>query len=409
VPEALQGSRAASDVERGWRHLQLGDTAKAGLAFASALDRRPAFYPAMAGQGYVALATGGHAQALDAFDAALLRSQAYVPALVGRGQALVGLSRGDEAIAAFESALEADPALTGLAERVEVLRLRRVQDRIADARAAVEAGRLDEARQVYERVVALTPESAFIHRELGMVESRRGDVDSALAHLGRAVELDPLDGLSLEEIGRLHEQRQNLDAALISYQDAYDLDPRPALAARIAVLEERVRDARLPAEFRSIPERTPLTRGDLAALIGVRFEAALAAAPRRQVVMTDTRGHWAEAWIRVAAETGVMDPFENHTFRPHEAVRRVDLANVARRVALLLDSRRAELSLRPEARPPIADVSPTHLGYPAISFVVASGVMPLVDGRRFQVSLAVTGAEAVTVVERLKALPAPGR
>ena len=409
VPEALQGSRAASDHERGWRELQLGDTARAAREFASALGRSPAFHPAMAGQGYVALATGWHAQALEAFDAALRRSAAYAPALVGRGQALVGLARGDEAIAAFESALEADPALTGLRERVEVLRLRQVQDRIADARAAAQAGRLDEARRTYERVLALTPESAFLHRELGMVESRRGEVDSAMAHLGRAVELDPLDAASLEEIGRLHEQREDLDAALSSYRDAYGIEPRSDLAARIAALGQRVREARLPAEFRSIPERTPLTRGDLAALIGVRFESSLATTSRRQVVVTDTRGHWAEPWIRLVTETGVMDPFENHTFRPGEPVRRVDLAGAARRVALVLDSRRPELSLRPEARPAMADVSPTHLSYPAISFVVASGVMTLAEDRRFQVSRTVTGAEAVTAVERLEALPAAGR
>ena len=409
VPASLQGSRAASSHDRGWRYLQLGETARAGREFESALERRSAFYPAMAGQGYVALATGWDAQALVAFDAALLLSGDYVPALVGRGQALVGLSRGDDAVAAFESALEADPSLAGVRERVEVLRFRSVQERIARARAAAEAGRLDEARLTYESVLALAEDSAFLHRELGFVESRRADTGSAMAHFGRAVELDPMDAASLEQLGRLHEGRQDLEAALSSYRDAYGIEPRPDLGARIAALGERVREARLPAEFRTIPERPLVTRGDLAALIGVRFESTLASAPRRQVVMTDTRGHWAEAWIQLVAESGVMEPFENHTFRPGEAVRRVDLADAARRLALALDSRRAELSLRPESRPVIADVSPTHLSYPAISFVVASDLMPLVDGRRFQVSRSVTGAEAVAVVDRLRGLPASGR
>jgi hypothetical protein len=51
-------------------------------------------------------------------------------------------------------------------------------------------------------------------------------------------------------------------------------------------------------------------------------------------------------------------------------------------------------------------MSPTHLQYDAVVSVVATGVMPLADGGRFQVSNQVSGAEAVDVVDRVKALAA---
>ena len=52
----------------------------------------------------------------------------------------------------------------------------------------------------------------------------------------------------------------------------------------------------------------------------------------------------------------------------------------------------------------IADMTSTHLSYNAAAVAVSSGVMPLLDGGRFQVGRVVTGAEAVEIVERLRAM-----
>jgi hypothetical protein len=55
------------------------------------------------------------------------------------------------------------------------------------------------------------------------------------------------------------------------------------------------------------------------------------------------------------------------------------------------------------ARPRIADLPPTHLGYPAAATAVAAGVMTLVDGS-FSPARPVSGAEAVEIVTRLEDL-----
>ena len=55
-------------------------------------------------------------------------------------------------------------------------------------------------------------------------------------------------------------------------------------------------------------------------------------------------------------------------------------------------------------QPTIADMPPTHLVYPAAADAVASGVMPLLEGDRFEVNRQVTGAEAVDVINRLAQL-----
>jgi hypothetical protein len=129
-------------------------------------------------------------------------------------------------------------------------------------------------------------------------------------------------------------------------------------------------------------------------------------APPRQVVITDTRGHWAAEWITPVARAGIMDPFANHTFQPRTRLRRGDLAMVVSRLLGLIAARDPDLRARLAQRPVIADMTPRHTQYAAAAAAVASGVMPLLAGDRFQVGQAVTGAEAVEALDRVRALAA---
>ena len=404
VPLALQRAPGVEHIDLGWRYLQNDDLRNATREFAAALKRNPGLYPAQAGEGYVALAQRDHERALTAFDAALRGSSAYVPALVGRGQALLALKREDQALAAFEAALAADPALTDVPRRIAVLRFRSVQQTIEAARTAASAGRADEARLAYERALTMSPDTAFLHRELAAVERRAGSGEAALVQFRRAVELDPSDAASLVQIGDILMERGDFPGAEAAYRKAASIEPDPALTAKIAAVVEGAREARLPAEFKAIGGTQPVTRGDLAALLGVRLERVIAAAPSRQAVMTDTRGHWAANWIAEVARAGVIEPFENHTFQPRSQVRRGDLAAAVSRVVSLLAANDPALRKRIAARPTIADMSTGHLSYPAVAVAVSSGVMRPLDDGRFQVNRVVTGAEALEVVERLRGL-----
>ncbi len=404
VPPELRSPADAESVDRGWRFLQHDDLANADREFAAALKRSPALYPARAGRGYVAVARKDYGAAVADFDATLKAAPRYVPALVGRGQSLLALKRETDALAAFEAALAADPSLTDLARRIDVLRFRSLQEVIEAARAAVAAGRADEARAAYVRALAASPESAFLHRELGLLERRQGNLAGALEHFRRATELDPSDAVSFVQTGEVLEQQQDLPGADAAYRAAAGIEPTPDLTRRIAALGERMRELKLPPEVLALPTSNQITRGDLAALLGIRLEAILRQAPAREVVMTDTRGHWAAAWISMVVRAGAMDEFENHTFQPRAPVRRVDLARAVSRVATLLANTRPVLRARIADRPDIADMDRGHLNYRDAAIAVASGVMPLVDGNRFQLSQAVTGAEATQTVERLRAL-----
>jgi tetratricopeptide (TPR) repeat protein len=404
LPKGLGGANDATRVDRGWRFLQANDLQSADREFADALKRTPGLYPARAGSAYVALAAADFDRALGAFDGVLRTAPAYVPALVGKGQVLLALKRDAAALESFEAALAADASLTEVRRRVDVLRFRSLQDLIDTARAATAANRLDEAASAYERAIAASPDSPFLHRDLAVVRQRQGNTDAAVNGFRRVIELDPADTASLVQLGELLEARQDFAGAEAAYRQAAAMEPSANLTARLARLAERARDIELPAEFRAIAAAPQVTRGDLAALIGVRLEDLLASAPAREVVVTDIAQHWAASWIAAVARAGVIEPFANHTFQPGSPVTRADLANAVSRTVTLAAASRPELRPFLTARPNFADMPTAHLSYPAASVAVASGIMPLAAGSRFDVARLVSGPEATDTILRLRDL-----
>ena len=156
-----------------------------------------------------------------------------------------------------------------------------------------------------------------------------------------------------------------------------------AVDAKLDGVRARIELARLPAEYRAIDTAAQITRGDLAALIGVRLAPLVQAARRRDaVVVTDVRNHWAATWIMAVARAGIIDPYDNHTFQPRSVVRR-DGSRAgdeppARRAWRRRTRRRAGPGSRRGSGSPICQ--PGHLAYPAASMAVAAGVMK--TGRR---------------------------
>jgi tetratricopeptide (TPR) repeat protein len=398
----------ATRIERGWRYLQADNGRAAEREFAAALQLQPSFHPAETGLGYVDLARKDADQAVARFSRAIDAEAAYTPALVGKGQALLELGRDGEALASFEAAVKADSSLTALQGRIEVLRFRAVQDNLARAKAASEAGRFAEARDAYLQATAASPDSAFLFRDLATVERKAGEPAAALEHFRRAVALDPTDARSLAQIGSILEEQGDSAGALEAYEMARAIDPNEVPANRIAALRDAASLARLPEEFRAIPAAPAATRADVAAMVGVRLESWLTRTRPRQAVVTDIRGHWAQPYILAAVRAGVMDTQPNYTFQPGARVRRGDLAQTVSRILALIGTARPAAGQKwLSARVTIADLATDHLSYPAVSQAVASGVMPLDGSGAFQLLRPVTGAELVDVIARLEALGRP--
>jgi tetratricopeptide (TPR) repeat protein len=408
--EPMPGLPAAVQAryDEGWALLQAGRPADAAAVFTQVQHSTPAFYPAPAARGYALLAAKDFAGSVASFDAALKARPGYLPALAGRADALIAANRGVEAIAALEALIAADPQRAAAARtRLETLRLQVIEGLVTDARAARQRGDLDTARTLWTRAVEASPESADFLRELALVERQAGQLDPALTHARAALLLDADDAATNALVGDIETARGNLRPALEAYQKAVARDPKPEYRTRIAELERRIDLAALPEPFRAINTRPAITRGDLAALLGVRLERLLGAAKNEPIpLMTDVRGHWAQRWILDTARAGVMEVFPNHTFQPAVPVRRADLARV---VGLVYARARAAdpntaARWRGAVQVDITDLAAGNSVREAADLAVGAGVMGLDPGGAFSATRIVSGAEATTAVDRLATL-----
>lgn len=401
APQPIRDQHAAA-----WQFLQAGDAKAAEREFTAILKLAPAFYPAEAGLGYAAIARKDAQAGIAHFDKALAVNPAYAPALAGKGDALLSLGRADAALEAFQSAFEADPSLTSLRSRVDVLKFRGVQQNIENARKAADAGKFDEARRGYLAAIATSPESAFLYRELAVIERKAGDDPTALTHAEQAAKLDPTDVRALTLVAEILETRQDWAKAADAYAAVNAVEPSEAVAAKADQMREKGAFEAMPAEYRSIDQSPTVTRAQLAALLGAKLEDLLRRARGSNAVLaTDTRGNWAAPWIQAVTRAGVMEPFPNHTFQPNGVVRRGDLAQAASRVLTLIAADKPKLAARwRDPRPKFADVGPAHLSYPAAARAVSAGVMAPLDGDTFQLARPVSGSEALDTVSKLEAL-----
>lgn len=413
APVFPSGERSAGPavlVDRGWRFLQAADLANAERELRLALRAAPMLYQAEAVLGYVAVARKQPEEALAAFDRALARDEEYAPAWVGRGQTLEVLGRDDDAFAAFERALVLDPSHVELGRRVDVLVFRRAEQRVERARQAAEAGRVEDAVRAYEGAIQDSPGSSFLYRELAAVEMARGEPDAALAHWRTAASLEPSDAATHVRVAELLEARGDLDAAVESYEVALGLEPSAAVSTTRDRARARAAFQRLPPSFAAIGTSTQVTRGELAALIGVHLPTVLARASDDQTaVVTDARGLWAERWIVAVARSGVMQPYPNHTFLPRAPVRRVELAQTVEWLLSLgdvltqLDSVGEPPGDAPRRGRMFGDLMPSHASYGAAVAAVRSGAMSTTAGPPplFRPNAVATGEEAVQAIERL--------
>lgn len=399
APELAERQREA------WGWLQAGELRRAERTWSGVLEDVPQSAPALAGMGYLALARDDANAALARFEEALAADPGLAAAHAGKGQSLLRLGRSAEAAAAFEAAQAADPALN-YADRIAALRFRGTQEAVERARTAAAAREWETARAAYQEAIAASPDSAFLLRELAAVERQSGQTEQALAHVTRAIELDPSDRASYVTLGELREQAGDLEGAERAYEAARRLEPGDGIEERLAKVRQTLEFSRLPEAFRTIGSREAATRGDVAALFGVRLDDLLQASSNQSApVVTDSREHWAMPWILDVLRAGIMQPFPNHTFQPDLPMSRSDFAEaIARTLELIAARQPGTDGAWRQARPRFTDLTPGHPAYPAASAAVAAGVLqPDKDGA-FEPTRTVRGTEAIEAVTRLQQL-----
>ena len=100
-------------------------------------------------------------------------------------------------------------------------------------------GRLAAAVERYDRAVALSPNRALFHDEVGLVLTHLGQADAAIERFRRAAELDGPTAERIARIGDAEARRGDAAAARRGYMQAITMDPRSAVAEHGLALLER--------------------------------------------------------------------------------------------------------------------------------------------------------------------------
>lgn len=381
-----------------WTEVLAGDGARAERLLTK-LRRPGVARPSVdAAIGYARMRAGRLQDASASFAAALGAAPASVAALVGAGS--TAARRGDEeaALGYYRRALAVSPEDPLVRKRVGSLKLAATERKMARAQAAADAGDAAAAESEYRGILEVAPEVAPVRLALAEKLAGRGDSKAAAEVLAG----DPTGdrGLALRRAALLVDLA-DFDGAEAAYRALLARDPADAAArAGVAAAREAREAASMPEEYRRIPAAARVTRADLAALLAARVKALRRAGPGEPTVAVDIAGSWAREPIATVLALDVMEVYPNHTFQPWATIRRVDLARAAARTLDRLRWPRA-------AAPAPSDMPGSHLDYDAVDRVLGAGVMTLGPDGAFEPWRAVSGREAIDVVDAVARLVGP--
>jgi tetratricopeptide (TPR) repeat protein len=192
------------------------------------------------------------------------------------------------------------------------------------AAAFVQVGTWRDSVTLFERDLAVAPESVVAHMQLGTVHLRAGRYDEAEHHFRETYRLSPADGFANLfrfhfGMGDLLEQRGDPEGAVLRYREALRVDPgsrRANAALGLALLAAGRRDeAREPLE-RALrePPADPRLLARLGYLAQSEGRHAEAIALCREALRLDPRATAARnnlAWLLATApDAALRDPEE---------------------------------------------------------------------------------------------------
>jgi len=100
-----------------------------------------------------------------------------------------------------------------------------VNHSLNDALQHHQAGRIAEARGIYEKILAENPNDAQALRLLGMIARQEGRLDDALRLIGRSIEIDPSRPEAHHNLGDVLRSMGRLAESIAAYEQAVRLQP----------------------------------------------------------------------------------------------------------------------------------------------------------------------------------------
>jgi tetratricopeptide (TPR) repeat protein len=358
VPKQVQ-----KDYNKLWNRFLSGkEDSKVSAEFEKLLKKDPELVAALLVQSYLDFYGGRQNDAERRLDKVLAKSPSDPIALPYLAE--LSYVRGDfvkatELYGRLRQTRLLEPSEEGKRQRSLLLAMERL---LGNAKTALSENRLTDAERFYNRALSLAP--------------REGTLDDQLASAlrwNRPGEGDPQISL-----------RSDTDAAAPVATDETGV-PLGDLRRWGSQLEH----------FREIRASDALTREQLAGLLAGYFPE-LSRFGKRQEILVDVQGSWAESAIQTVVSAGLLDSMANHTFQPARTVTRGEFALAIARLARIL-------GVTPATAPPIgpSDVVLGSTLYLELQPVLGYSLMTLDNAGNFNVGASLSGEEAVNTAEKL--------
>ncbi|MFC2171632.1 S-layer homology domain-containing protein [Acidobacteriota bacterium] len=395
--------------DEGWGFFEQGHAERARDYFKEAISHEKSLghddrvYPFLTALAYCSYSLRMFEHAEGYFRRALAIQPRYYQALAGMATMYQKKGEALRAYNLFEKALQVNPNGRSARMGLNITKLKISETGLMTARRLASEGALNEAIEHYNRVLTVAPELTEVHLEIAGLFERAGRFEEAVGAYKKGVEGDPENIDLLLQLGGLLERIDDSAGAVSAYARVIKLDPtneQAKEAYKRALISERSRN--LPAELTNLSDASVVKRAQVAALLSHKLPLYRRTRARNQeaVIIVDIGSSWAKRYIQEVVASGLMDVYDNHTFKPEKSLTRMDMASISGRVlsrfvedGIIHESRSRQIRIR--------DIPPEHLMHDVIQEVVERQIMSLSHENRFSPSHPITGKEAVSTIERL--------
>jgi tetratricopeptide (TPR) repeat protein len=390
-------------VEDAWKSIKVGNTNNAQKLIEK-LGSESSFY--YVGMGYVAYLMDDFQTAEQYFKASLSYYPEVELAHFGLAQIYEDFNKVDNAFSEYREILKKDPDNPWAKPRYEKIKDEKTEEALTEATTFLSAGDRESSKESYLRALYYSPGSIEAHLALGKIYRDEGNFQNALLHLKAAGDAKPQD-LDIRKVyADTLFQAGELKNSLGIYEDLQERDPGDQeIRDRLETIKNRLGIFELPNQYNNIQFTESVTKEDIAALLSVKFKDTLEEPRGKPPIIIDISTSWASRFILHTASLGILDVYPNHTFQPKKVIPRAEMAEILFRLIEHLKRKGYSFIQQiPPDRIQISDVSPSNYYYRPIILLISYDIMTLSQDRAFFPDQAVSGREAIRLLDLILAL-----
>lgn len=394
------------EFQKAYNDYLQGNQQKAREQFLRITTESPDYYPAYLALAYSHLAEDNREYAESYIRKALEINPDYAQAHFALSSLLEARQDYAGALEQLNEIQRINPEFQNLNQAQNILKLKATEQYLNKGRELA-AQNPDEALKYLKAAHDMAPEVAQIPAEIAAILLRQNNCNEAVPYLRIATEKSPDDPDVKKNLAECLANLGDYQEAKTLYEQlSVQLAGDPSVRERLEEIRKQIFIQNLPPEYQSIPQSAEITRSQLAAYLVIHLEILKKYRSDQQQIVVDIIQHWAQTYIQKVVSLGIMDVYPNRTFQPNQPVTKLELSKAASRILEIIELS-GQGKFPPDPSLSVPDVPAGHLYYGLIARPLAARVISLDADGRFHPSRRVSGAEAISVVNKLKALTEP--